>query len=151
MEGYEDETSTVDDYPTGYGQRSQSPAHASGGFYNPPPPGSSAAGQSSGFTHHPNMATTNLAQSYYQAPYNPQDYPSFPQAPPGPPPNTTAPGGIPSPIHPNDPEHVSEASVGRSIPETEAAGRPTNDLKKGASGSSIFLSPSRQPLSPIAG
>jgi len=41
----------------------------------------------------------------------------------------------PPPTHPNDPEHVSEDSVGRSTQETEAAGRPAEIYsKKGASG-----------------
>lgn len=86
---YEDESSTLDGYPDGYGQRPPSPPHASGGYYNPPPP--------SGPYHHPNVATTNLADPNFTP-----HYPGY-----QPPPQAPNPGGMhPPPIHPNDPEHM---------------------------------------------
>lgn len=127
--GYEDETSTDGyDDPVYDTRRSPSPAHASGGAYYPPPgppaaypPGNSEVypppgvpmppPAAQGFTQHPNMATTNLAQQQPPYPmYTPQEFPEYPQHPqPGPPPNSAATSsGFPPP--PTGPDHVSAAS-----------------------------------------
>lgn len=73
-----------------------SPPHASGGFYNPPAPAPGPIpGQSTGFTQHPNVATTNLAQPYYpptyDAPPPPQNFTAYhPPPSPGPAPGAAA-------------------------------------------------------------
>lgn len=109
--GYEDDSSTDIGYDDPYDpRRSPSPAHASGGAYYPPAggyPPAAHAEQATGFTQHPNMATTNLADPYYE-PYHPPDYTAPPPVP-GPPPNSaaTANGFPPAPL---GPEHVSAAS-----------------------------------------
>ncbi|KAK0720902.1 hypothetical protein B0H67DRAFT_552991 [Lasiosphaeris hirsuta] len=77
---YEDESSMADEYGRG-GRHGVSPDHASGGYFRAP---ESSAPPANGFTHHPNAASTNLAQPYKA--YNPQDYPQFPVAPPAGPP-----------------------------------------------------------------
>lgn len=117
--GYEEETST-DGYeePFPQARRTPSPPHASGGAYYPPPhpyagAGPTAAAAGAGFTQHPNMASTNLAQQY--TPYQPPDYTRFqPSSPPGPPPNSAATandGFSPDPPpHPMGPEYVSRLS-----------------------------------------
>ncbi|KAK4179899.1 hypothetical protein QBC36DRAFT_56906 [Triangularia setosa] len=119
-------------------RRTPSPAHASGGYWQPPPPPQPVV--NNGFTNHPNYVSDNLHQQQYQ-PYRPADYPGFSPPPPGVPPNSAAtnngmpPGPphqmppppapqVPPPNQPPGPEHVSnEAShvVGRSIPATAAA------------------------------
>lgn len=131
---YED--SLTDDYANPH--RSPSPPHASGGAYYPPPPAHDPEPDNTtfaqGFTQHPNVATTNLHDSYEDThgtrPYNPQDYASYPPPPPGPPPNSatshpatgtpaaTTPTGMPPPptggyrpghSGPADPGYVSES------------------------------------------
>lgn len=129
-----------------------SPPHASGGFYNPPAPAPGPIpGQSAGFTQHPNVATTNLAQPYYPPTYDappPQNFTAYhppptpvaeypaqptyaPDPPPAaasyppPPPGAVPPGTIPPP-HPNDPSHVSSETssvvvVGGSAPDPKVA------------------------------
>lgn len=135
--GYEGEA-PADGYG-GYGRREPSPPHASGGFYNPPPPPGPIP--VNGYTQHPNVASTNLHNLNQQqyTPYPPSDQGFSPHHPPVPPQNPAMmTGGIPPPITPTGPEHVSEASrVGRSTPdpepEPEAAVRSVNANKEGAS------------------
>lgn len=96
-------------------RRSPSPPHASGGAYYPPPGAPAATPATHGFTQHPNMASTNIAQPPY--PYSPNDYPEYhqppppgPPVPPGPPPNSAATSsGFPPP--PTGPDHVSAVPV----------------------------------------
>lgn len=128
--GYEESLTDepLDAYDT---NRPPSPPHASGGAYFGPSPRDPGPGHQNppytqGFTQHPNVATTNLNETY--RPYNPQDYAAYqpppPPPPPGPPPNSAAtPTGMPPPPtggHRSGPDdhdaaHVSSESPSSSI------------------------------------
>ncbi|KAK3358886.1 hypothetical protein B0T25DRAFT_599796 [Lasiosphaeria hispida] len=147
---YEDESSTADEYGRG-GRHGVSPDHASGGYLRAP---KSSVPPANGFTHHPNAASTNLAQPYTA--YNPQDYPQFPPPPPAGPPTPGPPANhqyLPyrppptptdesrRPPSPFGAEDVSEASrAGRSSSKSDdPTGRPRDDPNK--DGVSRFVSP----------